>query len=454
MALIPRELLITERLTEHALLIGVEQRGDEWRIQDALEELARLAETVDVAVAGAVSQKLDHPVASTYLGKGKLEEINALRETLEYDLVIANDELTPSQQRNLEKILDVKVLDRTALILDVFARRARTHEGRLQVELAQLEYRLPRLTRMWTHLSRQSVGGVGLRGPGETQLESDRREISKRITFIKNQLKEVHTHRQLYRDRRKEQRAPIVALVGYTNAGKSTLLNTITGADVLAEDQLFATLDPTTRRIELASGREALLTDTVGFINNLPTLVIAAFRATLEEINEATVLVHVLDITHPNAAEQAKTVANVLEEIGADDKPVVLALNKIDQIVPDIHGSLDDLKASLDLPERVVPIAGASGYGLTELLAAVQDLLEEQERFVAVTAVIPYNESELVDRFHRVGRVESVDYGERGTVIRGQLPEVEVGVFGPRVTIDGGGPARPEAAEAVPHSAA
>jgi len=307
---------------------------------------------------------------------------------------------------------------------------------------------------MWTHLSRQSVGGVGLRGPGETQLESDRREIGKRIAFIKNQLKEVHTHRQLYRDRRKEQRAPIVALVGYTNAGKSTLLNTVTGAEVLAEDQLFATLDPTTRRIELASGREALLTDTVGFINNLPTMVIAAFRATLEEINEATVLIHVLDITHPNAFEQAKTVTSVLEEIGADDKPVVLALNKIDQIVPEIHGSLEDLQAGLELPDRVVPISGASGYGLPELFAAVQELLEEQDRFVDVTAVIPYNESVLVDRFHRVGRVESVDYGERGTIIRGSLPEIELGAFGARVTIEGGAiPASPETV-ATPHTAA
>ena len=203
MAHITRELLATNQPQEHALLIGVETRNDAWKIQDALEELARLTETVNVEVVGAVSQKLDHPVASTYVGKGKLEEIKGLKETLGYDLVIANDELTPSQQRNLEKALDTKVLDRTGLILDVFARRARTHEGRLQVELAQLEYRLPRLTRMWTHLSRQAVGGVGLRGPGETQLESDRREIGKRIAFIKGQLAQVHTHRQLYRDRRR-----------------------------------------------------------------------------------------------------------------------------------------------------------------------------------------------------------------------------------------------------------
>jgi GTP-binding protein HflX len=230
---------------------------------------------------------------------------------------------------------------------------------------------------------------------------------------------------------------PVVALVGYTNAGKSTLLNTMTGAEVLAEDQLFATLDPTTRKIELASGREALLTDTVGFINNLPTMLIAAFRATLEEINEAAVLIHVLDITHPNAAEQARTVVSVLEELGADNKPVVLALNKIDQIDPEVHGSLDQLMAGIDLPEYVVPISGATGYGLTELMQAVEQLLEQQERFVPVRAVIPYADSVLVDRFHRVGRIESTDYTEKGTVITGLLPEAEIGMFGPRVTIEG-----------------
>ena len=419
------------------MLAGVEQYGDAWKIQDALEELARLAETAGVEIVGSISQKLDHPHPGTYLGKGKLEEIKALKESLEYDVVIFNDELSPSQQRNLEKILEVKVLDRTALILDVFARRARTHEGRLQVELAQLEYRLPRLTGLWTHLSRQSVGGVGLRGPGETQLESDRREISKRIVFIKEQLTQVHTHRQLYRERRKELRAPVIALVGYTNAGKSTLLNTITGAGVLAEDQLFATLDPTTRRIVLPGGREALLTDTVGFINNLPTLLVAAFRATLEEINEATVLVHVLDATHPNAVQQARTVEEVLEEIGADDKPVVLALNKIDALDPEVHGTLDELKARLTLPAEVVPISNHRKIGLEELLAAAERLIEAQDRFVPVRAVIPYTQSELVDRFHRVGRIEAIDYVEAGTVIDGVLPEAEVGGFGDVLTVNG-----------------
>jgi GTP-binding protein HflX len=417
--------------------------------------LARLAETAGVEVVGSVTQKLTHPLAGTYVGKGKLEEIKDLKETLEYDLLIVDDELTPAQQRNLERALEMKILDRTALILDVFARRAQTHEGRLQVELAQLEYRLPRLTGMWTHLSRQSVGGVGLRGPGETQLEADRREAGKRIAFIKGELTQVHRHRQLYRDRRRERQAPVVALVGYTNAGKSTLLNALTGAGVLAEDQLFATLDPTTRRAALPDGREVLFTDTVGFINNLPTMLIAAFRATLEEINEASVIVHVLDITHPNAAEQADTVEKVLEELGADGKPTVMALNKIDALGGEGAISLAELTQELKLPADVVAVSAREGTGLDKLLATVESLLEQEQNFVSVTITIPYDRSELVDRFHRLGRIESTAHDERGTTLKGSLPESALGQFSPFATVEGGG-ARPQAQEvaAVPESAA
>ena len=398
-----------------------------------------MAETVDVEVVGSVTQKLAHPLAGTYVGKGKLEDIKARRDDLSYDVVMVDDDLTPAQQRNLERALDVKVIDRTALILDVFARRAATHEGRLQVELAQLEYRLPRLTGLWTHLSRQGVGGVGLRGPGETQLESDRRELGKRIVHIKRELSDVHTHRQHYRDRRRDVPIPVVALVGYTNAGKSTLLNALTGSTVMAEDKLFATLDPTTRRRLLPSGREVLFTDTVGFINNLPTLLIAAFRATLEEINEATILLHVVDVTHPNAPEQMQTVMDVLEELGADDKPVVTALNKVDRLTPNGSGALsvDDLLARLgpsaSLAVNPVPISARDGLGFDQFMAQVESALEADADFVPVTLTAPFAQSELVDRFHRLGRVEETSFDESGTTLLGYLPVKELGRFAPYV---------------------
>lgn len=435
------------------MLVAVDQFNSTWAVQDSLEELARLAETVDVEVVGAVTQKLKHPLTGTYVGKGKLEEIKALRDQLAYDVVLVDDELSPAQQRNLERALDVKVIDRTALILDVFARRAQSHEGRLQVELAQLEYRLPRLTGMWTHLSRQGVGGVGLRGPGETQLEADRREAGKRIAYIKSQLREVHRHRQLYRDHRREQQMPVVALVGYTNAGKSTLLNALTGSDVVAEDKLFATLDPTTRRIQLASGRHVLLTDTVGFINNLPTFLIAAFRATLEEINEATLLLHVIDVTHPNATEQVLTVNSVLEDLGADDKPVLHVLNKIDALPQ--NGpvvDLDELRARLGLVGEVIPVSALTGAGLDELRATVESIIEREQRFVSVAMKIPFNRSELVDQFHQIGRVESTDYDERGAILRGQIPEYALAQFSPYVAVESPSTAR-DVGGAEPRSA-
>ena len=428
---------------EHALLVAVDTYGDTWDVQDSLEELARLAETVDVEVIGSITQKLSHPIAGTYVGKGKLEEIKNEREPLGYDLVLFDDELTPSQQRNLEKALDVKIIDRTALILDVFAKRAQTHEGRLQVELAQLEYRMPRLTGMWTHLSRQAVGGVGLRGPGETQLESDRRELGKRITFIKGQLADVHRHRQIYRDHRRNQNMAVVALVGYTNAGKSTLLNRLTDANVLAEDKLFATLDPTTRRVDLPSGRAVLMTDTVGFINNLPTMLIAAFRATLEEINEATLLVHVVDVTHPNAVEQFMTVNEVLEDLGSDGKPVIIALNKADMIDDVAEEALARLREKIGDEWPVVTISGVTGLGIEGLLGEIELSLEAEQKFVDVELAVPFSRHDLVERFHTGGRVEETSYDERGTVIIGKLPEALLGTFAPYLTIRGA-PSQPE----------
>jgi len=418
------------------LLVAVELPNQIWSIQDELEELATLAETVNVEVVGAVTQKLDHPHPATYVGKGKLQEIKELQETLGYDFLLVDGELTPAQLRNMEKALEIKIIDRTALILDVFAARAQTHEGRLQVELAQLQYRLPRLTRMWTHLSRQTGGGgVGLRGTGETQLEADRRESQKRITFIKGQLEQVHRHRENYRARRNDTPISVISLVGYTNAGKSTLLNTITGAGVLAEDKLFATLDPTTRRIPLPSGREVLLTDTVGFINNLPTQLVAAFRATLEEISEATVLVHVVDVTHPNAREQVATVNETLEELGVDGRPVVYALNKIDALglaAGDEPADVAALKERLEIPAdaHAVPVSAQQGTNVKDLLGEIEAVLEVENAFVPVTVTIPYNRSELVERFHALGRVEERDFDERGTTLHGWLPERDFGRFG------------------------
>lgn len=415
---------------ERALLIAVETSSQTWKVQDSLEELASLAETVDVEVVGSVTQKLGHPHPATYVGKGKLEEIKNLREELDYNFVMVDGDLSPAQQRNLEQALELKVIDRTALILDVFARRAQTHEGRLQVELAQLQYRLPRLTRMWTHLSRQGVGGVGLRGPGETQLEADRRVANQRITFLKEQLVQVHRHRELYRARRKDTPISVVSLVGYTNAGKSTLLNKITGAGVLAEDKLFATLDPTTRRIELNSGREVLLTDTVGFINNLPTQLIAAFRATLEEIAEATLLVHVVDVTHPNAREQVQTVIRTLEDLGVDDRPMLFALNKIDRLTDEQREQLLELAPeALGVGPDMVAISAQKGTNIDGMLTLVEEMLEREEGFVDVTVTIPYNRSELVDRFHSQGHVEELTFDEGGSTIHGQLPDRELSRF-------------------------
>ena len=399
------------------MLAAVRWNENGWKTDDSLEELARLAETAQLEVVGSVTQTLDHPHPQHYLGKGKVAEVKAARDDLNYDVLVVDEELSPSQLRNLEDALAVKVIDRTALILDIFARRAQTHEGRLQVELAQLEYRMNRFTRMWTHLSRQTMGGVGLRGPGETQLEVDRRRAQERVSVLKEQITEVHRHREQYRRKRRNSGIPIIALVGYTNAGKSTLLNKLTDAGVLAEDKLFATLDPTTRRIALPNNREALLTDTVGFIHQLPTQLVAAFRATLEEISEADVLVHVVDMTHPNAEEQAATVREVLAELGVADKPTVIALNKVDAIGGEVP---EEMRASLELPEDYVPVSAFTGQGLPELLARVDALLSSQ--MAEVTLCLPYDQTTLVDHFHRHGRITTTEYGEGGVTLHGLIP--------------------------------
>ena len=345
--------------------------------------------TAGAIVVGRAVQKLDSPNPAHYVGRGKLSEIASQRTSADYTVVVFDDELSPSQQRNLEKALDVKVLDRTALILDIFAMRARTREGRLQVELAQDEYLLPRLAGQWSHLERLGraggQGSIGVRGPGETQLETDRRLVRNRISKLKRQIEDVRRQRSLYRRRRAKAGVPVVALVGYTNAGKSTLMRALTKADVLVEDKLFATLDPVTRRIRLPSGRTVLLSDTVGFIQKLPTQLVAAFQATLEELQEADVLLHVVDITHPDAAQQGQTVDDTLAELGLAQRPRVIALNKVDLLARDgspISGieELEEYDASLaaQRPEAVL-ISAERGWGLDELLTRINDALRRAE---------------------------------------------------------------------------
>ncbi len=431
---VPRDeagLVPTAPPQEKAVLVGVELAGHPGHLplEDSLEELTLLARTADVQVVGTITQRLESPNPATLIGKGKVEELQTLVLELGANVVIFDDELSPRQQRELEKVLGegVKVLDRTALILDIFARHARTREGAVQVELAQYEYRLPRLTRAWTHLARQvggraggAGGGVGVRGPGETQLEVDRREIGRRIAFLKRQLDEISKHRSHYRRQRRRSATPVVALVGYTNAGKSTLLNALTNAGVRAEDQLFATLDPTTRRVELPSGHVVLFTDTVGFIQKLPTQLVAAFRATLEEVTEADVLVHVVDISHPNADEQEAAVEEVLEDLGAGEKPIVTALNKIDRL------SLDDPEAGERLRRarleytNPVAISARTGEGLDQLLQTIDEVL--RQRMVPVDVLIPYGEGELVALIHTHGFVEQEEHRPEGTRVVGRLP--------------------------------
>jgi GTP-binding protein HflX len=345
-----------------------------WKTDASLEELGLLAKTAGAEVVGSTKQRLDYFQPATYIGKGKIQEIVAGQEELGYTTVVFDDELKPSQQRNLETELKVKVLDRTALILDIFAQHAHTKEGRLQVELAQHEYILPRLRGQWSHLERLG-GGIGTRGPGETQIETDRRLIRNRIGLLKRQIDDVRRQRDLHRKQRAKQGVPVVSLVGYTNAGKSTLMRALSGADVLVQDQLFATLDPVTRRIRLLSGGPALLTDTVGFIQKLPTQLVAAFRATLEELEEASLLLHVVDITHPDAEQQARTVEETLAELGLGERPLLTVLNKVDRLDRDEEQAVTS--AMPVWAHGGIPVSAAKKWGLDELLREIEAALAE-----------------------------------------------------------------------------
>lgn len=422
-----------DRQTERAYLVAVEVRGSRplLSVEDSLDELALLADTAGIEVVGRTSQKLSRINAATFVGSGKIEEIREEVEELEANVIIFDDELSPRHQREIEKVFgeDIKVLDRSALILDIFAQHAATHEGRLQVELAQYEYRLPRLTRAWTHLARQvgggavrgGAGGVGLRGPGETQLEVDRREIGRRITKLKEDLDEVRAHRGRLRQQRDKAGMPVVALVGYTNAGKSTLLKALSGADVYIANQLFATLDTTTRRVELASGRSVLLSDTVGFIQKLPTTLIAAFRATLEGITEADMLLHVVDSSHPNLWQQIETVEDTLATIEVPRIPRVLVLNKID-----LRTEIVEPPESFDAAEyrAVVEISAITGAGIERLLACIDDIIKSS--MVALDVLVPYNAGDVISRLHEMGAVEKEEHTGAGVKMQVKVPERDV----------------------------
>lgn len=395
--------------------------------EDSLAELELLAETAGIEVLATLTQNLEAINSRTFIGSGKVEELKLLADELDVGVILFDEELTPRHQRELEEVLgkSLKIIDRSALILDIFSQHARTREGMLQVELAQLEYRLPRLTRAWTHLARQaggaagrtgSTGGVGLRGPGETQLEVDRREIKTRIVRLKDELEKVREHRLRHREHRRKTNVPVVALVGYTNAGKSTLLNTLTNADIYVADKLFATLDPTARQVELTSGQTIVLTDTVGFIQKLPTQLAAAFRATLEEIAEADLLIHVVDVSHPNAAQQKKTVLETLIDIGAGDIPVLTVYNKVDLL------SGEELEAARANHEnQALFISARNGTGLEALLDAVgRELLTA---YTALDVLLPYDQGQLVSVFHEKGYVQSLEHTGKGILISGYIPK-------------------------------
>ena len=396
---------------ERALLVGADVPQARIPVKESLLELDRLAETAGLVTVGATTQPLRRVHPATFVGAGKVEEIHQLVGTDGADVVIFDDPLSPAQQRNLEKALGCKVIDRSALILDIFAQRARSLEGKLQVELAQLQYLLPRLTRQWTHLSRQRGGGVGTRGPGETQLEVDRRRVRERIAQLRRRLVGVDRTRRLHRAERRATPTPTVALVGYTNAGKSTLMNALTRAGVLVEDRLFATLDPTVRRLRLPQGLIVLLGDTVGFIHKLPHQLVEAFKSTLEQVRTSELLLHVIDASHPTWREQARVTEEVLGEIGAGDVPVLVVMNKAD-LLP--QGRLPAVARD------AVWVSARTGTGLPALLARVEQALDAG--LARVRCELPSDRGDVVAWLRRSGRVVEEYYCDGVVTVTALVP--------------------------------
>ena len=418
------DLLVTR---ERAFLVGAAIKGGHplLGIEDSLDELALLAETAGMEVCGRASQQVGRFHPATWIGSGKVDEVSELLEECHAQVVVFDDELSPRHQRELEKRFgeDIKLLDRSALILDIFAQHASSREGALQVELAQYEYRLPRLTRQWTHLARQAgggvarggSGGVGLRGPGETQLEVDRREIGRKIRKLKQDLEQVRAHRGRYRSRRTRSNTPVVALVGYTNAGKSTLFRALTNSQVYVADQLFATLDPTTRKMPLPSGREVLVTDTVGFIQKLPATLVAAFQATLEEVLEADIALHVVDAAHPNARQHIEAVEDTLATIDMPAVPHILVWNKLDLV-----------DAAPPLPEisnvayaGVAAVSALRGSGLEELGELIEHTLGQRE--LSVRLRLPWERGDLISGLYDASTVEEIEHTADGVLVTASL---------------------------------
>ncbi|MDQ6623126.1 MAG: GTPase HflX [Verrucomicrobiota bacterium] len=399
---------------ERALLVGLERNGTtKWDLADSLDELRELASSAGAEVVDTVTQKLHSPTAPYYIGKGKAELIKDSVERQQVTSIIFDNELSPAQGRNLETLFNRKVLDRTQLILDIFAQRARSREGRLQIELAQLQYLLPRLTRMWTHLSRQT-GGIGTRGPGETQLEVDRRRVQERIARLERELEAVRKVRSTQREGRRRHQWPVASVVGYTNAGKSTLLNLLTGADVLAENRLFATLDPTTRSFTLPNKQRMLLTDTVGFLRKLPHQLIESFKATLEEVSEADLLIHVIDLSHPRVDENIEAVNEVTKELGAFGKDTLLVFNKVDLANPEL------VAAYLSRFPGSVAISARTGEGVNALVHALEE--EVSSWRLNLRFRVPLSESSLIAEIHRIGHVLEESYDADAAVIVAHVP--------------------------------